>query len=422
MITAATYTRGGRTATIGVERIDTWIEDTDHIVNFPWLVELDGNRLYMGYAGARHGGENEEEGDHTHIVLSEDGGQTWDDAPEDVFERSRNPITGRISDAFCGGCIGYLRDGSIVRIGAQTQDEIDRGNDPGKGNMHEQFQLDDPTFRWQRASREGRMLESSTFKVTGMPWGRKSYQTYATILELDSGDLLTAMEWVTLLPESEWRVEGDCRPRKFRFGVFIVRSHDRGTTWEFVANFDPDEVNPVYGHADRAVDEGFVEADVAQLPNGDLICVMRTGSYSPMFQSRSADGGRTWSTPMNTGWPSVKPRLQVLPNGVVACASGRGAYGHPQVTHVMLSLDGTAQHWETPFCFHTGPGCSYISTMQQDGKLHVIYSHSDFTRDLGAHGLPTQRIRRAVLDVTVAQVPVETSQSPYRGRLSTTAT
>jgi hypothetical protein len=129
---------------------------------------------------------------------------------------------------------------------------------------------------------------------------------------------------------------------------------------------------------------------------------MRTGSYSPMFQTRSTDGGHTWSVPTMTGWQAVKPRLQVLPNGVVACASGRGAYGHPQVTHVMLSLDGTAQHWEAPFCFHTGPGCSYTSTMQRDGKLHVIYSHSDFTRDLGTHGISSQSIRRTVLDVALA--------------------
>ena len=65
----------------------------------------------------------------------------------------------------------------------------------------------------------------------------------------------------------------------------------------------------------------------------------------------------------------------------------------------MLSLDGTGRHWEPPFCFHTGPGCSYTSTMQRDGKLHVIYSASDFTRDMGTHGLPKQAIRRAVLSI-----------------------
>ena len=179
-----------------------------------------------------------------------------------------------------------------------------------------------------------------------------------------------------------------------------MRSGDGGHSWEYVTQFDPDEVKPVYGISDRPVDDGIDEAHMAKLPNGDILCMLRTGSYSPLWQARSRDGGRTWDAPESTGWPAVKPQLQVLPNGVLACASGRGAYGHPQVTHVMISLDGTGNHWEAPFCFHTGPGCSYTTTMQRDGKLHVIYSDSDFTRDMGTHGLPVQRIRRAVIDIS----------------------
>jgi len=88
-----------------------------------------------------------------------------------------------------------------------------------------------------------------------------------------------------------------------------------------------------------------------------------------------------------------------LPNGVLTCAAGRGGYGHPQVTHVMISVDGTGNHWEAPFGFHTGPGCSYTSTLVRDGKLHVVFSDSDFTRPFGTHNLPSQRIRRAVINV-----------------------
>ena len=65
----------------------------------------------------------------------------------------------------------------------------------------------------------------------------------------------------------------------------------------------------------------------------------------------------------------------------------------------MLSLDGTGEHWEYPSAFHSGPGCSYTSTMQRDGRLHVAYSHSDFGREMGTHKLGSQTIKRAVLDV-----------------------
>ena len=119
------------------------------------------------------------------------------------------------------------------------------------------------------------------------------------------------------------------------------------------------------------------------------------------------DRRRTWTTPVSTGWPQVKPCLRLLESGVLACVSGRGLYGQPQVTHVMLSLDGTGEHWEYPFAFHTGPGCSYTSIMERDGKLYVTYSDSDVATPfggggncpIGTYGLPFQSIKRAELHI-----------------------
>lgn len=400
MITEATYTRNGRTATIRVERIDTWVEDTESIVNFPGILELDG-RLILFYARSRHGGEHLAAEDPSQILESTDDGESWHSASKDFDLISRDPVSGRIIDGF-GGALGYLSNGTIVHLGHNTQLVHETGHDRAKGHMHEVFQQDDPTFRFQVASADGQLLETIKFQVPGIPWGQASYQAYSSILELAGGDLLGAMEWVKVLPESEWTYRADGRPWKYLFGVFVVRSSDGGRTWDYVTKFDPAEIKPVYGVGDKPVDEGFNEADMRLLPNGDILCVFRTGSYSPMWQARSRDGGHTWNPPEPTGWQSVKPRLQVLPNGVLACSSGRGSHGHPQVTHVMLSLDGTGEHWEAPFCFHTGPGCSYTSSMLRDGKLHVVFSDSDFTRDMGTHGLPRQAIRRAVLDISVS--------------------
>ena len=399
MIKQATYTDGTRTATITLERVDTWLEADETVINFPGVVELDGDRLFMTIHWSRHGDEGRTGVEPYRAYLSDNAGATWSEAPRDFPMISRDARTGWMNENWDSGAYGPLRDGTIARIDHNTQIHHETGYDRARGHMHEQFQQDDPTFRWHRFARDGSRIEHWAFKVRGIPWGRASYQCYSSILELDDGDLLTALEWVTLLPEAEQWVDTRGRRRKFRFGTFIVRSADRGRTWDYVTNFDPAEVKPVYGVHDRSVEEGLDEADLAVLPNRDILCVMRADSYAPMWQARSSDGGRTWSEPESTGWQGVKPRLEVLPNGVLACAAGRGAYGHPQVTHVMLSLDGTGNHWQVPFYFHTGPGCSYTTTMQRDGKLHVMFSHSDFTREMGTHDLPVQAIRRAVLDV-----------------------
>ena len=297
MISQARYSDGTRSATVTLERIDTWIEDTESIVNFPGILELDG-RLVLYHARSRHGAEHIADEDPNRIMESYDDGATWQPAPDDFPLAFHDPLTGRQIDAF-GGSIGYLSDGTIVHIGHNTQLQHDVGYDGA--HMHDRFQQDDPTFRFQRASSDGQMLETIKFKVSGMPWGRRSYQVYSPILEMDDGDLLAAMEWVKILPEAQWRRQASGRIWKYLFGVFIVRSGDGGHTWEYVAQFDPDEVKPVYGISDRPVDEGFDEAHLTKLPNGDILCMLRTGSYSPLWQARSRDGGRTWDAPESTG-------------------------------------------------------------------------------------------------------------------------
>ena len=385
MIQQATYSDGTRTATVKVERVDTWLEAADTVFRFPSLVELDGDRLFLTANRAPRGAPPA----RTELaVLSNDGGRTWRDAPSPMFAGV--------------GSLGYLRDGSILGIDHDTVEAARRGWDPTGEPFHVVMQQQDPTFRLRHWSRRGEPLESVEFKVQGLPWTDRtaSYQSYAKILELDNGGLLTALEALVGPPEVLPEAGPDGRPRhRFEFTTFIVRSVDGGRSWDCLTVFDPKALKLTYGPGDRPLEQGFCEADLARLTNGDILCVMRTGSTSPMFQARSTDGGTTWSTPESTGWQGVRPRLRVLPDGLLVCTAGRGAYGHPQITHVMLSLDGTGRCWEYPFAFHTGPGCSYTGNMVRDGKLHVVYSHSDFTREMGTHDLPSQTIKRAVIDV-----------------------
>ena len=81
----------------------------------------------------------------------------------------------------------------------------------------------------------------------------------------------------------------------------------------------------------------------------------------------------------------------------------RGGYGHPQVTHVMLSLDGTGNHWEAPFYFPHRSGVLLHNHHAAGRQAARPVLPLDFTREMGTHDLPNQKIRRAVLDVQVSE-------------------
>lgn len=81
------------------------------------------------------------------------------------------------------------------------------------------------------------------------------------------------------------------------------------------------------------------ETALARMPDGDLLCVIRTknsneaGDTHYLAAARSADGGRTWTMLPPLAEFSVTPHLLVLANGAVAVV-----YGRPGV-HVKASAD-----------------------------------------------------------------------------------
>ena len=356
MIQEAIYTNEQEVLKVSVEKCEVLVKSNE-ILLFPRIIELEGNQLALTYYNKRDFGTRL-------LAISNDFGQTWVDAPSDF------PMAKKVGTT---GIMGYLRDGTIAYIDTYPDNETGRKK------------VDDPTFRIRRFSKKAELLEDSTFKVLNLPWKTASYELYGTLLELENGDFLTAFQT---------QVGPQAAPgTRLFYTTFIARSTDKGKTFEHVWTFGPEIDGRPVGT------EGLNESDMEVLANGDILCIMRTGSSTHMYQSRSTDGGRTWSEPMSIGWPGVKPHLRLLSNGVLACSAGRGLYGHPQITHAMFSIDGTGKVWEYPFAFHTGPGCSYTSNMERGGKFYVVYSHSSFTKPAGTYGLPYHSIKWVVLDV-----------------------
>jgi len=365
MLQSTEYSNGRQILTVSVARREVLLKSNE-ILNFPRIIELEGKRLVLPYGSGRHGGAETRP-----VATSDDFGKTWVDAPPD-FPMADNVQT--------SGILGYMRDGTITYIDVFP---LNAEWSPADGPYHQVAKVEDPTFRIRRFSRQADLLEDSTFKIRNLPWKTGSYEFYGTLLEMENGDFLTAFQVQVGFP-TETRCD---------LTTFVGRSTDGGKTFEPVWIFHPEiDGEPVGDH-------GFCEPDMAVLANGDILCMMRTGSRSPMYQSRSTDGGSTWSEPASIGWPGVKPDLRLLSNGVLVCSAGRGVYGHPQITYAMFSLDGTGEMWEYPFAFHTGPGCSYTSNMERDGLLYVVYSHSSFTRPSETYDLPHQAIEWIALKV-----------------------
>ena len=120
------------------------------------------------------------------------------------------------------------------------------------------------------------------------------------------------------------------------FCSILLRSDDDGSTFRPSGLIATPKHTPWGG-------EGPCEPSVAVLPDGEILCVMRTGtvgnwdpgglgSMKPMLAARSRDGGQTWEH----HWMSLNgamPKLVQMSNGVLACAFGRPG------NHVVFSVD-----------------------------------------------------------------------------------
>lgn len=365
------YVNSQSKLTVTLERVDVLIKSQEYTLNFPGYFTFDGKDALV-YGLGRHGGDETRP-----AVISIDQGKTWDEPSPD------SPFMDNMQNA---GLQTYLKDGTFLYMDTYPI-AFDWKIEDGTAK-HWTYRLTEFTWRLRRFSAKGDLIKTSQSTLLGLPWEAVSkFELYGTILELDNGDFLAPF----LVHPGRLEDVPDGMSRAY--SVVIARSTDRAETFRYVTHFSHEVDGEPVG------DQGASEPDLALLANGDILCLMRSGSRTPMYQTRSTDGGKTWSEHTSIGWPGVKPKLRVLGNGVLVCSTGRGAYGNPQVTCLMLSIDGTGERWEAPFNFHTGPGCSYTWNIERNGKLEIIYSHSSFTKPIGTCGLPYQSIKRAVFDI-----------------------
>ncbi len=131
---------------------------------------------------------------------------------------------------------------------------------------------------------------------------------------------------------------------------------------------------------DAFTTEGFCEPDICWQPDGSMLCLMRTGSFTPSYLARSTDGGLTWSKPVMFDRCGVLPQLQPL-----ACGVTIATYGRPGL-FARATADPAGLEWDPPYELmeyidhferNWEHSCYYTRMIPMDDRT-ALMAYSDF--------------------------------------------
>jgi hypothetical protein len=292
-------------------------------------------------------------------MWSRDGGRTWAPGPAGPGEKVAID----------------LGNGEILSIKRNSK----RGAD-GKFHIRQRRSLDN----WTTVKDEEAVMDipNASYTVTGGGDRIDGFLFHHGILRLSGGRLIG-----TMYGNYEGDVElcdgypPELNQRKYR--TVVVFSEDKGRTWgdpvlvaynrmlgrgipddhPLTESGLPSEIIKPFAIVPAITQEGFREADLAEAPNGDLICVMRSGGRNggasvlfptPLYCSRSSDGGRTWTPPAQIADRGVCPNLVTLENGIIVCT-----YSRPG--NWLIFSDDNGLTWKGAFQFGTTRDYNYIA-------------------------------------------------------------
>lgn len=188
--------------------------------------------------------------------------------------------------------------------------------------------------------------------------------------------------WLIAPHEADWRQ----KPLVTR--LYVLRSEDRGKSWDVVPGGRP---NGWQWEPGKRMDEGRPMA----LDGPNVVLFART-MEGHIWQLRSRDDGRTWSRPQPTALvhPDAPPMIQKLSDGktLIALHHNRntgGGFNHEDRSELWVSLsrdDGatwsaprflavTSRQTSRPFFSRSMYGLTYCDVLADQGRLHIFIPH-----------------------------------------------
>jgi hypothetical protein len=290
-----------------------------------------------------------------------DGRKTWQEwkpAPE----HGRGPIT--------EGSSVQLRDGRSLLFDVHAEHKGNKRFEANFWTSRDAFKTIEGPKPFSFVLPEA---EVNSFDDRGEPIARMYVRR--SVIELKNGDLLA-----TAYGHFEAdKFASEYNAKMYKTRSFLLRSTDHGSTWKYVSSI---AVGPVE-------QEGFGEPVMVQLQHGPhagrLICQLRTGRETPIYQCESDDEGKTWTRPYPLYWRysrfgrmraivGTDPDLIEMQDGTLVMSFGHKPDYREHGNYLAISLDHGSS-WGHVTQISSTPTMAYTGVREvSPGELFVAYT------------------------------------------------